>query len=57
MWENGMIRSINVVENYQMKMVLAGIKINSAVVLTATQLFSYNPSEAGYVIADHIAKF
>ncbi len=57
MWENGMIRSINVVENYQMKMVLAGIKINSAVVLTATQLFSYNPSEAGYAIADHLAKF
>lgn len=58
MWENGMIRSINVVENYQMKMVLPpNTKINSAVVLTARQLFSYNPNEAGYAIADHIAKF
>ncbi|MDE5655076.1 MAG: hypothetical protein K2I46_05655, partial [Clostridia bacterium] len=57
MWENGMIRAINVVENYQMKMVLSGIRINSAVVLTATQLFSYNPNEAGYAIADHLAKF
>ena len=57
MWENGMLRSINVVENYQMKMVLAGVKINSAVVLTATQLFSYNPNEAGYALQDHIDKF
>ena len=57
MWENGMIRAINVIEVYHMKMVLAGMGIDSDVKLTATQLFSYDPNEEGYKINDHINNF
>ncbi|MDE6474685.1 MAG: hypothetical protein K2L70_06265 [Clostridia bacterium] len=57
LWENGMIRAINVSEIYHMKMVLAGTGIDSDVKLTATQLFSYDPNEEGYKINDHINAF
>lgn len=54
LWDNGMIKSINVTENYQMKMMLAGTGINSAVILTAKQSFSYDRNEKGYNIDDHL---
>lgn len=57
LWENGMIRAINIKEIYHMKMVLEGTGIDSDVKLTATQLFSYDPNEEGYKIADHINAF
>lgn len=58
MWENGMIRAINVKESYQMKMDVPVLGyIDSVVGLKATQLFSYNPEEAGYKIQEHINSF
>ncbi|MDE5756151.1 MAG: hypothetical protein K2I23_03595, partial [Clostridia bacterium] len=57
LWENGMIRAINVSEIYHMKMYLGKTPIDSDVKLTATQLFSYNPDEEGYKIQDHIDAF
>ena len=56
--ENGMIRAINVNAQYQMKMDVPVLGyINSAVNLTATQLFSYNPNEEGYKIDEHLNAF
>ncbi|MDE7190959.1 MAG: hypothetical protein K2O35_00570 [Clostridia bacterium] len=57
LWENGMIRAINVSEVYHMQMVLKGMGIDSDVKLTATQLFSYDPNEGGYKIDDHLNAF
>ena len=57
-WENGMLRAINVNEVYHMKMQLTKqVKLNSNVNLKATQLFSFDPNEAGYKINDHLKAF